>query len=154
MQTAITTSDRPSSTPDLITTGKRRGGVAAKLATELELVQRQLADAVERSGPEFLTDADQELAGWLAMVAADSPQVSEPIEPLGWRAPARAELGELISKYLGTDVPPGTRGRAEEMRVGAAIAELCEREGCDPELVDAILALSQRCQRPTRRTVR
>lgn len=150
-----TTTDPPSM--NLIASGKRRGGLAAKLATELELVQRQLADAIERSGPEYLADADQELAAWLASVASEYPQIEEPSEPMSWPLAARVELGALITKLTGTDVPGGDVPRAEALRCAAQIHELVAAQGGAPDLADGIVLAWDRPYSGTRlvtRTVR
>ncbi len=144
-----TTTDYPPTTsePDLIATAKRRGGLAAKIADELEATRRQLASAndaidslAERVGSEHLTESDINLASWLALAASWHPRLQEPTMPLQWPPEARRQLEELIEKARGVDLPEGQqRTRAEQLTIHAAIHELCEAQGAGPELADALV---------------
>jgi hypothetical protein len=124
---------------DLIATARRRGGLAAELAAELADAQRQLEDALGRSGPEYLADHDVELAGWLALAARRHPLLEEPMTLLYIDAAARAQLAELISRYHCCDVPSGERPRAELLRIAAEIHELCAAHGYGPGYADALV---------------
>lgn len=132
-------------TADLVAAAKRSGGLAAALAAELEAMQRRLAVAketidlhCERTGPEYLVDVDLQLAAWLAEVAATHPMLEEPTAPLGWSAADRAKLEELIEQCRGMD-RNDQRTLAEQLQIHEAIRELCDENGADPELADAII---------------
>lgn len=150
--TTITTA--PPITESDLAAARRRGGLAAKLAARLDALQQQLVAANERidtlaarGGPEYLAEPDLELASWLAGTAADHPALEEPTAPLSWPAADRARLGDLLSQYHCTDVPSGARSRAEVLRIGAAIAELCDLHGEPEELADALLTDDDRAWR-------
>lgn len=132
METMITT-EQPTSTPDP--------------ADELEALRRQLQAAHERiavlcarSGPEYLTPTDVDLASWLAGAAAAHPQLHDPTAPMAWPAAARAQLEELISKYHGGETTSDELPRAEQLRIAAAIHELCEANDCGLESTAAEIA--------------
>lgn len=124
--------------PDLIAAARRRGGLAAKLALEIESLRRQLDDARDRSGPEYLVDSDVDLASWLAGAAADHPQLEDPTAPMDWPAAARRALADLIAQCRGVDrCEPRTR--VEELQLHVELHALCEANGSGPELADAII---------------
>jgi hypothetical protein len=156
LQTTTTTD-----TSDLIATAKRRGGLAAKLAAEIEATRCQLAAALEqldaaldRSGPEYLADGDVQLAAWLAGVAADHPQLEEPASPMEWPVAARAQLCDLIGRHRCIDRASGVRPRAELLRIAAEIHDLCEAHGGSADLADAITMEDDDAWRQLHGTVR
>lgn len=133
----MTTTDQP--TPP---TSPPEPAEIASLQRQLQAAMERIAELCDRSGPEFLSQTDIQLAAWLATVAATHPQLEEPTSPLNWPAAARAQLEGLISKFRGCETPSGEMPRAEQLRIAAAIHELCEANDCGVdspnEIADAI----------------
>lgn len=129
-----------------------RRGAPSKHRPTIADLQRQLDEAnikiraleATNDAPPATADAlastDIDLASWLALAAARHPQLEGATEPLRWPAAARLELEGAISKYNSSDrAPCQERSRTEQLRLAAEIHELCEANGCGPDLADAII---------------